>query len=186
LKSLFNESTVDAWISGLGSAVGALLAGIFTGLVAIYVMTRQIKAEQEKSQKDALDSFSKSRKLLWLYANKIYKAGEIVVQPMKESNSSREIQELHRIHEENIIFITSVYEDMISYKKIIEEIDSYTIYEEVFDTYLEIKMEVESILYYTNRFLYHNAQVISPLENSLEKLSINIKKFNTFTLESRY
>lgn len=63
LKNLFNENTVDAWISGLGSFLGALLAGLISSGVAVWIMYRQIKHQEKiiKQQvfKESMNNYKK-------------------------------------------------------------------------------------------------------------------------------
>lgn len=57
---LFNTETIDAWISGLGSFLGALLAGIVTAGIAIWIMRRQIKDSDKKS----LANYEKGKQMI--------------------------------------------------------------------------------------------------------------------------
>lgn len=143
----------------------------------------QIKSEKERVKKIELDSFIKSSKLLLTYASKVIKGCNGILQPMEESHSSRGFQELVSIHGENVQYITSVYEDLITYKKVIDEINDYTIFGDIFDLYIEMKLEIDNILYFTNRFLYHEADVLSPLEGSLAKLNNYTEQFSSYTIE---
>lgn len=55
--TLFNENTLDAWISGLGSAIGALAAGVITGLIALRIMKNQFKYEEKKKEEQLKEGF---------------------------------------------------------------------------------------------------------------------------------
>ena len=64
LNNLFSESTIDAWISGLGSFLGALIAGIITAGVAIWIMNRQRKHQEEILKKQELKEVLNNYKLI--------------------------------------------------------------------------------------------------------------------------
>ncbi|MEH7490070.1 hypothetical protein, partial [Priestia megaterium] len=55
-----------------------------------------------------------------------------------------------------------------------------SIYADIFETYLNIKLLIDDSLYYTDRFLHHNASTVSPLEVVVEKLEKELGAFQTF------
>jgi hypothetical protein len=170
-----------SWLNS--NLVGSLLGAIISGLVAIFAMKRQIKADVIKREQIKLEKFYKSSKIILIYAEKILKAGQSITRPMIESHQSRGLPKLKSIHEESIHFITTVYDDLVSYKKILEKIDGEDIYTEIYDIYLEMKLAIDDILYYTYRFLNHNASTVSMLEFSLEKLEEFLTTFKHFSDE---
>ncbi|MEH7473469.1 hypothetical protein V7158_17235 [Priestia megaterium] len=159
---------------------GSLVGAVISGVIAIWVMKRQMRADELKQEKLQRDNFYKSSTLISIYADKASKAVKSIPEQMIVSHQGRGVPQWKENHEEAISFIKVVYEDMISYKKMLDQIKDESIYADIFETYLNIKLLIDDSLYYTDRFLHHNASTVSPLEVVVEKLEKELGAFQIF------
>lgn len=159
---------------------GALVGAVISGIIAIWVMKRQMKADELKQEKLQLDNFYKSRTIISIYADKALEAAKSIPKEMIISHQGRGVPQWKETYDEAIDFIKMVYEDMLSYKKMLDQIKDESIYADIFEAYLNIKLLIGDSLYYIDRFLHHNASTVSSLEVTIEKLEKELEIFQTF------
>lgn len=64
LISLITDGGIDAWISAIGSFLGSLFAGLISAGVAIWIMRRQLKHQEEMQKRKVLEESLNNYKLV--------------------------------------------------------------------------------------------------------------------------
>jgi hypothetical protein len=144
INFLFNENRIDAWISGMGSFLGALLAGLITAGIAIWIMKRQTDYDKKKETKKEINNLAKSFAVLHTWS--FYALDRISEMKVTMDSNTLNQQNKDKMIDELGLLIDDV--------KKIEQIKDDYIPQEVYKEFLHIKQLIHQLIEDANQYIH--------------------------------
>lgn len=110
------ESSIDAWISGLGSFLGALLAGLISAGVAIWIMNRQYKVARNENEINEIKNHLRTYLKYGIWYTAIDSLAEEVVKNLRDENQTTmdPLKELFNSYKKSVLMIKKLDDSQIS------------------------------------------------------------------------